>query len=172
MWSEPLSSSRPLGRQLESRLRESLLSGALPAGSRLLSTRALAADLGISRGVVVGAYEQLAAEGYLVLRRGAAPLVAPLPSRAPPLPVEEDVHVAGSRYNLRPDLPDLSLFPRADWLRALRAALARAADVDLAYGEPFGAAELRHRLAPFLARTRGIESDPSRIGIHVGSTHA
>src|SRR5205085_9930136 len=68
--------------------------------------------------------------------------------------------------------PDLWLFPRPDWLRALRSALARAADVDLAYGEPFGAAELRHRLAPFLARTGGVIADPARIGIHVGSTHA
>lgn len=165
-----LDAAGPLGRRLEAQLREAVRG--LAAGTKLPSTRALAADLGVSRGVVVGAYEQLAAEGYLVLRRGAAPLVAELPSQPPPRPVEEDVHVAGATHNLRPDLPDLSLFPRADWLRALRAALARAADVDLAYGEPFGAAELRHRLAPFLARTRGIVSDPSRIGIHVGSTHA
>jgi GntR family transcriptional regulator / MocR family aminotransferase len=160
----------PLGRRLEAQLREELRR--LEAGTKLPSTRALAADLGVSRGVVVGAYEQLAAEGYLVLRRGAAPLVADLPSQPGPTCVEEDVPVAGARHNLRPDLPDLSLFPRPDWLRASRAALARAADADLAYGEPFGAAELRHRLAPFLARTRGIASDSSRIGIHVGSTHA
>src|SRR3954462_15305533 len=120
MWSEPLSPAQPLGSQLEARLRESLRSGSLPAGSRLLSTRALAAELGVSRGVVVGAYEQLAAEGYLILRRGAAPAVAPLPSQ-PPRAVEADVPVSCARHNLRPDMPDLSLFPRADWLKALRA---------------------------------------------------
>src|SRR3954451_2665746 len=172
MWSEPLLRSQPLGRQLESRLRASLRSGALPPGSTLLSTRSLAAELGVSRGVVVGAYEQLAAEGYLILRRGAAPAVAPLPAHSPPRAVEPDVPVSWARHNLRPDLPDLSLFPRTEWLKALRAVLRRAADTDLAYGEPFGAAELRHRLAPFLARTRGVIADPSRIGIHVGSTHA
>src|SRR3954452_15614679 len=164
MWSEPLSVSQPLGRKLEARLRDSLRSGALPTGSRLLSTRALAAELGVSRGVVVGAYEQLAAEGYLILRRGAAPAVAPLPSQ-PPRVVEADVPVSWARHNLRPDMPDLSLFPRTEWLKARRALLRGAADTDLAYGEPFGAAELRHRLAPFLARTRGVIADPSRIGI-------
>src|SRR4051812_3043507 len=172
MWSEPLLPSQPLGRQIESRLRESLRSGAVPAGSRLLSTRSLAAELGVSRGLVVAAYEQLAAEGYLVLRRGAAPTVARLPAQSPPRAVEPDVPVSWARHNLRPDLPDLSLFPRAEWLKALRAAVTRAADTDLAYGEPFGSAELRHRLAPFLARTRGVLADPARIGIHVGSTHA
>src|SRR3954454_15311177 len=172
MWSEPLLPSQPLGRQIESRLRESLRSGAVPAGSRLLSTRSLAAELGVSRGLVVAAYEQLAAEGYLVLRRGAAPPVARLPAQSPPRAVEPDVPVSWARHTLRPDLPDLSLFPRAEWLKALRAVLGRAADTDLAYGEPFGAAQLRHRLAPFLARTRGVIADPARIGIHVGSTHA
>jgi GntR family transcriptional regulator/MocR family aminotransferase len=159
-------------RQLEQQLRDGLRNGTYPAGTTLPSTRALAADLGVSRGLVVGAYEQLAAEGYLVLRRGAAPLVAELPAQPAPRPIEEDVHVAGARHNLRPDLPDLSLFPRTDWLRALRAALARAADTDLAYGEPFGAAELRHRLAPFLARTRGVVADPARLGVHLGSMNA
>jgi GntR family transcriptional regulator/MocR family aminotransferase len=163
----------PLRRhQLEEHLRGRIRAGAFPARSRLPSTRALAADLGVSRGVVVGAYEQLAAEGYLVLRRGAAPTVAELPTLPPERPVEQDVVVASARHNLRADLPDLSLFPRADWLRALRAVLARTADSDLAYGEPFGAAELRHRLAPFLARTRGVVADPAHVGIHLGSTHA
>src|SRR3954451_7656602 len=126
----PLDRSRPLGRQLEARLRETVRAGGLPAGSRLPSTRALAADLGLSRGVVVSAYEQLASEGYIVLRRGAAPQVAHLPqleSRS----VEPDVPLAGVAYTLRPDLPDLALFPRAEWTRATRAVLARVADTDL-----------------------------------------
>ena len=164
--------SQPFGRQLEARLRESMRSGALPAGSSLPSTRALAADLGVSRGVVAGAYEQLAAEGYLVLRRGAVPTVAALPASPPARAVEPDVPVARARHNLRPDLPDLALFPRAEWLKAMRLAVDGAADTDLAYGEPFGAAAFRHRLAPFLARTRGLVADPDNVGVHMGSTQA
>jgi GntR family transcriptional regulator/MocR family aminotransferase len=124
--------------------------------------------------MVVGAYAQLAAEGYLLLQRGARPVVAPLAG----LRTSEthargrDVPIAEARYNLRPDLPDLALFPRADWLRATKAALTNALDTDLAYGEPFGALLLRDVLAPFLARTRGVAVEPARLGITNGSTHA
>jgi GntR family transcriptional regulator/MocR family aminotransferase len=166
--------ARPRGRQLELQLRELIRSGGLPSGSPLPSTRALAQDLGVSRGLVVSAYAQLSAEGYLLLHRGARPVVAPvtgLHSRGPRAG-GRDVPIAEARFNLRPDLPDLALFPRADWLRATKGALNRALDADLAYGEPFGALALREVLAPFLVRTRGVVVEPARLGITNGSTHA
>jgi GntR family transcriptional regulator / MocR family aminotransferase len=164
----------PRGRAIERQLRERIRSGVLLPGTRLPSTRALAADLAVSRGVVVGAYDQLAAEGYLVLRRGATAevaAVARVSGAGPPRRVH-DVQASWFRFNLRPDLPDLSLFPRGDWLKATRAALRDAADTDLAYGEPFGAYRLRAALAPFLARTRGVVADTDRLGVALGSTHA
>jgi GntR family transcriptional regulator / MocR family aminotransferase len=167
-----LTRGEPLGRQLEAGLRDLMRSGALGIGSGLPSTRALAADLGVSRGVVVGAYAQLAAEGYIVLRRGAAPIVAAAGRVATPIVFETDVPVAAARFNLRPDLPDLGLFPRTDWLRASRAALQRAANTDFAYGEPFGAVRLRGLLAPFLARTRGVVAAADRTGVFAGSSQA
>ena len=163
---------QPLGLQIERQLRTLIREQGLPAGSELPSTRAFAADLGVSRGVVVGAYAQLAAEGYVGLRRGAAPLVAAVGAEPAGAWVEHDVHVAGFRFNLRPDLPDFALFPRAEWLAASRASLHRAVNSDLAYGEPFGAAQLRGQLAPFLARTRGVVADPERTGVVAGSTQA
>ncbi len=166
--------ARPRGRQLERQLRELIRTGALSSGSRLPSTRALAQDLGVSRGVVVGAYAQLAAEGYLLPQRGARPVVASLAGvrfRASRTQ-GRDVPIAEARYNLRPDLPDLALFPRADWLRATKRALTSALDADLAYGEPFGALALRELLAPFLVRTRGVAAEPARLGVTNGSTHA
>jgi GntR family transcriptional regulator/MocR family aminotransferase len=163
---------RPLGLQVEAGVRAAIRSGGLQPGAPLPSTRALAADLGVSRGVAVAAYAQLAAEGYIALRQGAAPTVLALAGVVDPAPVEVDVPVASARFNLRPDLPDLALFPRADWAAAERASLHRAANTDLAYGEPFGAAELRHVLAPFLARTRGVVATVDRTGVHAGSTQA
>ncbi len=67
----------PLRAQLERELRTAIRAGRLQAGTELPSTRALAADLGLSRGIVVEAYEQLLAEGYLTARRGSATTVAP-----------------------------------------------------------------------------------------------
>jgi GntR family transcriptional regulator/MocR family aminotransferase len=163
---------RPLGLQVEQQLRALIREQHLPVGGELPSTRAFAADLGVSRGLVVGAYAQLAAEGYLTLRRGAAPLVAARGRDAEPACVEHDVPIASFRFNLRPDLPDLALFPRAEWLAAERASLHRAANTDLAYGEPFGASQLRVGLAPFLARTRGVVADADLTGIYAGSSGA
>src|SRR5436190_4641503 len=86
---------RPPGVQVEHQLRALIRSGQVPIGASLPSTRALAHDLGVSRGVAVRAYAQLAAEGYIELRRGAPPLVVTAP-REPVAwdAVEEDVPVA------------------------------------------------------------------------------
>jgi GntR family transcriptional regulator / MocR family aminotransferase len=67
----------PLHEQIERSIRAGIRSGRLSADSRLPSTRSLAAELGISRGVISEAYGQLAAEGYLLARQGAPMRVAP-----------------------------------------------------------------------------------------------
>jgi GntR family transcriptional regulator / MocR family aminotransferase len=122
--------------------------------------------------VIVSAYQELLAQGFLEARRRAVPVVARRVEAPIERPVEQDVLVAGSPYNLRPDLPDLSLFPRGRWLAACSDALRRATTSDFAYGDPFGAAQLRVQLATFLWRTRGVGAEPARLGIHVGSTQA
>src|SRR5580698_2119529 len=107
-----------LRERLEWALREAVRGGRLAPGSRLPSTRVLCAQLGVSRGVVVDAYAQLAAEGYLQTRRGGGTSVAGIavsagPSSASALP-------AGAvRHDLNPYRPALDGFPRAVWLSAL-----------------------------------------------------
>ena len=66
----------PLYAQLYRALRSQILAGTLPPGARVSATRALATELGLSRNVVMLAYEQLLAEGYLVARTGAGTFVA------------------------------------------------------------------------------------------------
>ncbi len=70
--------------RVERALRDAVRSGRLAPGSRLPSTRALCAQLGVSRGVVVDAYAQLAAEGYLQTRRGGGTSVAEIAVSAGP----------------------------------------------------------------------------------------
>src|SRR4029077_2382533 len=144
-----LNRSRPLSAQVEELVRALIRAHVLEPGARLPSTRALASDLGVSRGVVVAAYAQLAAEGFIRLRPGAAPLVAVTGRAAEPVAYEPEFPLVRARYNLRPDLPDLALFPRAAWLRRCRRSLAGAANADLSYGDPFGAIRFRSQLAPF-----------------------
>ena len=83
----------PLRRRLERELREAVRAGRLAPGGALPSTRVLAAQLGVSRGVVVEAYAQLVAEGYLRARQGAGTVVAPGPARRG---AAESAHPRGS----------------------------------------------------------------------------
>jgi GntR family transcriptional regulator/MocR family aminotransferase len=168
------SNRRGVGRQLEQQLRDALQSGTLAAGSDLPSTRALAEDLSVSRGVVVRAYAQLAAEGYLDLRQGANPRVRPIPLAGPergPDPLTARPQRLKFRYDLRAHQPDLSTFPRQAWLRSLRHVLRSAADADLGYIDRRGLPQLRAEICGYLGRARGVAADPARVVVTAGSTH-
>jgi len=159
-----------LSAQLERQLRAAIREGRLKPETTLPSTRALAAQLGVSRGLVVGAYAQLGAEGYLVLRRGSTPRVAravgqPVVSRPEP-------HEQPPRYNLRPDLPDYAAFPREEWARSYRAALKRAPDLELAYGDTRGSPALRAALVSYLGRVRGVAGGPEHTFVCGGFAQA
>ncbi len=149
------SAAATLSAQLEGQLRSAVRTGRLQPGTPLPSTRALAAQLGVSRGLVVGAYAQLGAEGYLLLRRGASPRVARI-AVAPEPAAATRAHQPD--HNLRPDLPDYSAFPRDRWLTSYRAALKSAPDLELAYGDTRGAPALRAALVSYLGRVRGVSS--------------
>ncbi|HTT86897.1 MAG TPA: PLP-dependent aminotransferase family protein [Acidimicrobiales bacterium] len=158
---------RRLGRRasLEEALREAIRSGRLPGDSRLPSTRALAADLGLARGTVTDAYDQLTAEGWLVARRGSGTRVAAAPTTAPgrgAIRPGADV-VVTPRHDFRPGRGDVSNFPRRSWLAALRRALREAEDAELDYGDPGGQRRLREALAAYLGRARGLPADPTRV---------
>src|SRR5690348_4939356 len=70
------SADASLGHQVQEALRRAIRSGTLRSGERLPATRQLAEQLGISRGLVVSAYEQLMAEGYVVSAVGSGTRVA------------------------------------------------------------------------------------------------
>ncbi len=158
---------RTLRAQLEEGLREAARSGRLAAGSRLPATRALAGDLGVSRRLVVDAYAQLLAEGYLTSRRGAGTFVAEAAGQASP-PVAEAPR-SPLQYDFFPGYPDLASFPRRPWLRALRETLATVPPEALGYPDARGAPELRRALAEHLRRVRGAVADPQRIVICSGA---
>ncbi|NAZ75334.1 aminotransferase class I/II-fold pyridoxal phosphate-dependent enzyme, partial [Kineococcus sp. T13] len=176
---------RTLGGWLTGRLRAAVLDGTLAPGDALPAARTLAGDLGVSRGVVVGAYQRLAEEGLLLARVGSGTRVAaahrpppgaPGPAAGPapagaPFPVGSRPRRA-VELDLWPGLPDLSAFPRAAWLRAERRALATAAAADLGYGDPRGHPRLRAELAGWLARTRGVRVHPDALLVTSGVAQA
>lgn len=157
-----------LGRQVEAGLRGAIRDGRLPAGAALPSTRVLAQDLGVSRRLVVDAYSQLTAEGWLVARQGASTTVAPS-ARPGDAPAAAEATPERLRYDFFPGAPDLAAFPRTAWLRALRAVLQGAPDTSLQYPDPAGTAELRTALAAHLGRVRGVLAGPEHVAIVSGA---
>jgi GntR family transcriptional regulator/MocR family aminotransferase len=152
---------------LEEALREAIRSGRLVADTRLPSTRFLAADLGLARGTVTDAYDQLAAEGWLVARQGSGTRVAsaPIPTEtSPDRPTASPPQVETGRcHDFRPGRGDLSSFPRREWLAALRRALREADDAAFDYSDPRGLRVLRDALSAYLGRARGLPVDPDLV---------
>jgi GntR family transcriptional regulator/MocR family aminotransferase len=154
-------------------LRKAVRTGRLAPGSRLPSSRSLAADLGVARNTVADAYTELVAEGWLTAQQGSGTRVAkraeprkPAPAAPPPGPAPHR-----PTYGLQPGSPDLAEFPRAHWLAAARRALTAAPNDAFGYGDALGRIELRTALADYLSRARGVYAEPERIVICSGFHH-
>ena len=192
-----LGTDRPLNQAVYAALRGAILTGRVPAGARLPSSRGLAAELRVSRNTVLYAFEQLAAEGYIEARRGAGTFVAAiLPPGAPPAPrpvagtdlrlsmlgarlmrgapdTTRTVHAAAPvRYDLRAAAPVHDTRTLDAWARAL-ARRARSLARDVSGREPSaGSQALREALASYLARARGLECRPEQVVVTQGSQQA
>ncbi|MFC4008237.1 PLP-dependent aminotransferase family protein [Nonomuraea purpurea] len=160
--------------QIASELRDSIRHGRLTPGTRLPATRDLAIDLQVSRGVVVEAYEQLVAEGFLASRVGVGTQVTPAPAarsrqKAPrpatPVRRRQSASVRAPYYGHRPTSPDLGHFPRERWLAAVRHVLATVPSDAFDYGDPGGVPDLREELAGYLRRVRAADVRPENLVI-------
>jgi len=161
------SAAETLGSQLQHELRDAIRNGRLREGERLPSSRVLAGELGVSRGLVLESYGQLEAEGYLSTRIGSATRVSagavpPEPTAAPP-PV-----ATALRVDFRYGVPDLTGFPMRDWIWALGEAGRTAPTESVNYGDPRGSLELREILAAYLRRVRGAVTEPDQLVVCSG----
>jgi GntR family transcriptional regulator/MocR family aminotransferase len=152
----------PLHSQLEQELRTAIRSGRVASEAVLPSTRALAGELGLSRGVVVEAYEQLVAEGYLTSHAGGTTRVGARVAD-PQADLDAKPDDPPFRIDFRYGRPDVSQFPRQAWLRSLRRVLNEAPNDRLSYLDHRGALELREALASYLNRVRATAATADRI---------
>ncbi|GIN92696.1 MocR-like pyridoxine biosynthesis transcription factor PdxR [Siminovitchia terrae] len=169
----------PFIRQVYTQIRTQILQGNLLAGERLPSTRQLANELDVSRNVVLEAYEQLIAEGYIEARRGSGTFIAegayleqlhntrsdPFYEREQPVD-EEDV------IDFRSGLPDLQFFPRKTWAKLSYDVCMNSSHTVLSYGYPEGRPELRQALARYLVKSRGVQCQHHQLVITSGATQA
>ena len=185
--------ARGLTGWLADAIRAAIIDGRLGTGTSLPATRLLADDLGVSRGVVVEAYQRLADEGLVSARPGTGTKVTGLLPRIAGRPGTGEAGSGGAgsgeavravpsllpqpwraraELDLSPGVPDLSGFPRAAWLRAERSVLDRASVAELGYGDPRGNPSLRRELAGWLTRTRGLRAAPDDIIVVSGVAQA
>ncbi|WP_432944522.1 PLP-dependent aminotransferase family protein [Kribbella sp. CA-253562] len=180
-----------LSAWLADQLRAAIADGRLPVGSRLPSTRVLAAELQVSRGVVTEAYQRLTEDGHTTAngRAGTTVVAAPFSTtpavpasngqsrsavvvEAPGVDIFDALRSAPARIDLTPGVPDLTAFPRAAWLKAERTVLDRLSASSLGYGDPAGTPELRLAVARWLARYRGVQVDPAEVIVVAGVAQA
>src|SRR5215831_2907259 len=165
----------PGGRRragVEDAIRTAVRSGRLAAGARLPSTRALAQDLGVSRGTIVDAYAQLAAEGWISGRTGSGTTIAAGALQLAPASTTRPRGHTRWRFDFRPGRPDAASFPRSEWLRALRRALATAPGDAFGYDSTPGLPALRVELAAYLGRARGLRVGADDILVTTGFTQS
>ena len=195
-WVIPLDrQGEPLFRQVYRGMRQAILSGKAMAGERLPSTRDLAEQLGISRTVILLAYEQLLAEGFITGRVGSGTYVSDelaghrtsrRQKQAPLRLSRFGQAVSGSittvdtplrravtpRYNFVYGRSDLETFPFALWRRLLLRQMRKASARQFDYGSAFGNVELREAICAHLRRARAVVCDPSEVIVVNGSQQA
>jgi GntR family transcriptional regulator/MocR family aminotransferase len=192
-------SATSLQDQIVAFFRDAVLRGALKPGTRVPSSRQLAAELGVARITAVEAFDRLAAEGYFVTRRGVGLFVAdtvtdaylsglparpaargrkaatPTATRAPAKsaslarPRSREDPTPSDSLPLATGVPALEEFPWRDWARISARVFRERPAAALAYGDPQGLPELRVAIADYLGAARGIVCDPDQIVVVSGS---
>jgi GntR family transcriptional regulator/MocR family aminotransferase len=150
-------------------VRDAIRAGRLAPGTRLPSSRALAADLQVARNTVVRVYAELINEGWLTGLQGSGTEVS-----------QQVVEFVGERprpadtrsrpgHDLRPGHPDLSSFPRDEWIRAVKKTVGTTPFEAFGYTDPHGRGELRDTLARYLTRARGLRAHAGNVVVCSGA---
>ncbi|WP_168770831.1 PLP-dependent aminotransferase family protein [Orlajensenia flava] len=173
--SVPLDRARQqtLSDQVAVRMREAILSGRAQGGDAVPSSRALAGALGVSRGVVVRAFEHLAGEGYLDVSQGSVARVAVVDRSASPRrrrSLPDSPTRASARIDLLPGFPSMTRLDEGAWRAAWRSAAARA--VPSAETDDRGLLRLREQIAEHVRHARGVSCDASDVLVTAGTSEA
>ncbi|MFT4415453.1 PLP-dependent aminotransferase family protein [Fredinandcohnia humi] len=179
MWFQVERSDRKtLTQQVYEQLRHFILNGDLKTNEKLPSTRELATSLGVSRNIILEVYDQLVAEGYLIVKPRSGTFVAPgsvfnkheyqdtLISKELFAKTVKDI------IDFKAATPAMDHFPRKAWGRLAKEVCYDAPDSIFGYHSPEGIPELKEELARYLLRTRGVICNPNQIMITSGATQA
>ena len=191
VWQLDRASRTPLTRQIYMQVRAAALSGALPPGTRMPSSRTMASMLGVARASVVRAYEHLLAEGYVESRRGSGTFIARdltglVSGRSgtsrpvkPVLPTSARVFSGFERSAVQSDARPfntgrtlIDARTAETWRSLTHRAVRRLGANDLGYSDPAGLAELRANICDYLRAARAVRCEPEQIVITGGTQQA
>jgi GntR family transcriptional regulator/MocR family aminotransferase len=189
-WQLDRASRTPLSRQIYMQVRSAVLSGALSAGARVPSSRAMAVRLGVARASVVAAYEQLIAEGYVESRHGSGTFIsadvaglAPrrravrairraVPMTAKAFPDFERSAVQGEARPFNTGRTLIDARTAETWRTLTHRAVRQLGPNDLGYADPAGLAELRANICDYLRAARAVRCESEQIVITAGTQQA
>lgn len=183
----------PLNRQIYDQIRKAILTGTLHKGDLIPPTRQLAEQLEVSRSVIIQAYEQLQAEGYLIMRKGSGTFVADNAV----LHLTQSKHEQNRKkadsslnlidcsstetakndhfsvlYDFRHGVPAWDVVPMDQWQKSLIRTCRKATPELLGYGPAEGSLTLRKEIARLLRSSRSIPVELEQIVITTGATQA
>ena len=189
-WQLDRASRTPLSRQIYMQVRSAVLSGALSAGTRVPSSRAMASRLGVARASVVAAYEQLLAEGYVEGRHGSGTFIsddvaglatrrrAPrairraVPTTAKAFPDFERSAVQGEARPFNTGRTLVDARTAETWRTLTHRVVRQLGPDDLGYADPAGLIELRTNICHYLRAARAVQCEPEQIVITAGTQQA
>lgn len=165
--------------QFYSEIKRKIMSGVIESGYKLPSTRTLSLEYGVSRNVVIEAYDQLLAEGFIVSKPGDGSYVQKgLQIEIEEIDIPASIRQVGFNsfstelIDFRTGLPDLSLFPSKQWAKIIKEVIIDADATMFAYGQPEGTEELRKAIANYVRVYRGVRAHYNQIIITTGTTQA
>lgn len=176
----PLSeeSKMPLYEQIYHAIKEKIRSGSLACGEQLPSSRALSAQLSVSRSTVNSAYEQLLSEGYLISLEKRGFFVADIGSMLPAVPAKgkvkppvSNIPAAAEPDTFSPFAVDMELFPHTLWKRFMNDAMNHLNSQTLSLGDPNGDLSFRTAIADYLSQSRGVVCTPEQILVGAGTDY-
>ncbi|MET7937414.1 PLP-dependent aminotransferase family protein [Streptomyces sp. NPDC005322] len=167
-------SGESLTTQIQRVIKRDIREGVLHPGTRLPASRRLADDLDVSRSVVVEAYAQLIAEGYLEAVQGSGTRVARHLTTAHATVVPtllDEGRLPDVRWDLRTGTASTAHFPYREWLACYQRVLQSARRSDLDYPPLSGVPALREELARYLGRVRAVRTTPGQVMVVSGFAH-
>jgi len=194
-WQVDRASDTPLFRQVYLQIRSAILLRTLSPGTKLPSTRELASRLGLARGSVISAYDQLLAEGYLSAKVGSgthisSDLPEPIERRSPNRTKQPIGRIPQVSVRARALENVIAFMAESDprpfntgrcsvdartveaWRKLSHRAVRFLGPIHLGYSDARGLIDLRKAICDYLQAARAVRCEPEQIVVTAGTQHA